>query len=164
MNKNRILSLVAAAAVLAGCATGNEYRSDTYYSSQVNKAQELETVTIVAIRPANVVVDNSEARRNAQIGGALLGAVTGALIGHNHSGSAPGALVGGVAGGAAGSFVSEKNTVPGITIVFKNAAGRTYSSTQVGQACEYTLGEALVVVTKKGETRVQPNNPYGCGR
>ena len=37
-----------------------------------------------------------------------------------------------------------------------------FQSTQVGQPCEFKTGTAILVAPTPAETRIQPNNPYGC--
>lgn len=62
MKKVRILlpAIAASALILSGCQTsGDIYRSDVYGSNQVNQAQQVQTVDIIAIQPARVAVNNS---------------------------------------------------------------------------------------------------------
>ena len=52
-----VIGLFSLTVALSGCATdGNYYRSDVYSSSQVNQAQRVNTVEIIAINPAQVAV------------------------------------------------------------------------------------------------------------
>ena len=37
-------------------------------------------------------------------------------------------------------------------------------SAQVGRPCEFKTGTAVMVSPTPNEARIQPNNPYGCGR
>ena len=88
-HKTLITAAVCAAALaLSGCASdGNLYRSDVYTAGQVNQKQEVKTVEIISITPAQVAVSNTENRDRAQMTGAILGAIAGAAIGNhnNHS-------------------------------------------------------------------------------
>ena len=143
--RNKILPLtLALSAVLAtGCVAngGNQYRADVYNPSAVNRAQEVRTVEIIAIQPAQVVVDNSDNRRDSQ------------------------ALAGGAVGGIAGSALADRQEyVNGVQLVYRLPDGRMMQSTQVGEMCEFRTGTAIMASGSRGETRIQPNNPYGCNR
>ena len=55
MIKTKLLVPAVALFALAGCQTnGDMYRSDVYGSNQVNQAQQVQTVEIIAIQPARV--------------------------------------------------------------------------------------------------------------
>ena len=160
-----VIGLFSLTVALSGCATdGNYYRSDVYSSSQVNQAQRVNTVEII------VAVNNSENSDRARATGAILGAIAGAAIGNhnNHSTSSRvlGGLAGGAIGGLAGDAVGGSGTtyVDGVQLVYRSSDGQVYQSTQVGRICEYKLGSAIMASSRSGETRIQPNNPYGCGK
>ena len=66
---------LSAALLLAGCANdGTAYRSDVYWAGQVNQAQEVKTVQIIAVMPARVTVDNRRDRSDSATMGTILGA------------------------------------------------------------------------------------------
>ena len=171
---------LAAALALAGCANdGTRYRADTYYAGQVNQVQEVNTVQIIAVNAARVAVPNDDNRDTARMTGAILGAIAGAAIGNhnNHSTSARvmGGLAGGAVGGLAGDAVgglagdavggsSSTSYTDGVQIVFRTASGKVLQSAQVGRPCEFKTGTAVMVSPTPNEARIQPNNPYGCGR
>lgn len=164
------LALCAALTVafLAGCATdGSMYRSDVYTAGQVNQMQEVRTVEIIAVQSARVAVGNTEDRTDARNIGMILGAIAGAAIGNhsNHSTSARvmGGLAGGALGGIAGQSVggNRQELVNGVQITFRDG-NKLYNSAQVGQVCEFKTGTAIMVSQSPTETRIQPNNPYGC--
>ena len=144
------------AALLAGCqANGDIYRSDVYSAGQVNQAQQVQTVQIIAIQPARVAVNNSSDRGTNQ----LLGTVIGGILG---TGTTVGAIAGGALGAAGASYASPQDAlVNGVQITFK-MNGRIFNSAQVGQLCEFKLGPAIMTSTSPTSTRIQPNNPYGC--
>ena len=74
-----VIGLFSLTVALSGCATdGNYYRSDVYSTRQVNQAQRVNTVEIIAINPAQVAVNNSENSDRARATGAILGAIAGA--------------------------------------------------------------------------------------
>lgn len=169
--KFSLFAVAAAAAVLtlSGCANdGTRYRADTYSASQVNQMQEVRTVEIIAINPARVAVPNDDNRETARVTGAILGAIAGAAIGNhgNHSTSSRvmGGLAGGAVGGLAGDAVGGDSTsyTEGVQLIYRTTNGRMYQSSQVGRPCEFKTGTAILVQPRPNETRVQPNNPYGC--
>lgn len=160
-----------AAACCLQAADSTYWRSDVYTPDRLNRVQEVEVVEILSISPAQIALDNRYDRRRGEGVGALLGAITGAAIGnHNHHDSGrtlAGGLIGGVVGGLAGSAYSGASDIDyaeGVQIVFRDSRGRVYQSAQVGSWCEYRPGSATMVSEYRGETRVQPNNPYGCRR
>lgn len=169
IQKNCIAILVSAALIVTGCATGEQHRADSYTADQVNTAQDVKPVVILALNPAKVQVDNTEGKRKAQIGGAVAGALLGGAAGgtaKSKSGAnvAGGAATGGIVGAAAGSMVDDKILVDGVSIIFKEdgKGKKPKTSTQVGKICEFKVGDAFMFMTKSNETRIQPNNPGGC--
>ena len=155
---------LAAALALAGCANdGTRYRADTYYAGQVNQVQEVNTVQIIAVNAARVAVPNDDNRDTARMTGAILGAIAGAAIGNHNNHSTSARVMGGLAGGAVGGLSSTSYT-DGVQIVFRTASGKVLQSAQVGRPCEFKTGTAVMVSPTPNEARIQPNNPYGCGR
>jgi outer membrane lipoprotein SlyB len=157
------ISSIACLSLLAGCqATGEQYAANVYTSGQVNQKQEAKTVKILAIMAAKVEVDNTEAKQTAQLAGGVLGAIGGAVLGntaHNYRGeaTAAGAVGGGALGVVAGNtLVKDKVLVDGVSLTYEENK-KTYSSAQVGRACEFTPGTALIISTEYNETRIQPN-------
>lgn len=153
------LSILSASIFVAGCqAPGEQYQASVYQADQLNQKQAAKTINIIAVLPAKVEVDNSQARNDAQKAGLLLGGIAGALLGNGHGsdGALVGGLVGGVAGGVTGSVVSDKTIVDGVSITYAEN-NKIFTSTQIGHSCEFHPGVALVISTKKNETRVQPN-------
>ena len=148
MIKTKLLVPAVALFALAGCQTnGDMYRSDVYGSNQVNQAQQVQTVEIIAIQPARVAVNNQSDRNVSQMVGTALGGILGAALG---------------AGGS--SAASPQNSlVDGVQLTFK-MNGRIFNSAQVGQMCEFKYGPAIMTSTGPTSTRIQPNNPYGCKR
>jgi outer membrane lipoprotein SlyB len=118
--------------ISACTTTGDKYRASSYRSTQVNQKQAAEVIEIIAILPAQVEVDNTEAQKKRQILGAILGAAGGAAIGNTV-------------------------LVEGVTLTFVQDS-KTYSSSQVGRACEFKPGRAVMISMRADETRIQPNN------
>lgn len=163
--KHVSLSLAIVAA-LAGCqANGDIYRSDVYQAGQVNQAQQVQTVEIIALQPARVAVNNSSDRTTNQLLGTVLGGILGGVIGNSidsGTGTTVGAIAGGALGAAGASYASPQEAlVNGVQITFR-MNGRIFNSAQVGKMCEFKYGPAIMVSTGPTSTRIQPNNPYGC--
>lgn len=164
MNTKRSYCAAAllASLALSGCqATGDSYAPNVYKAGEVNTRQEAKTVSILAVMPAKVEVDNRKQQQAAQIFGALLGAVAGAAAGHSlgdqsATNTALGATGGAAVGAAAGSLVQDKVLVDGVSITYTDG-GKTFNSAQVGKMCEFLPGLAVVVSTSESETRIQPN-------
>ena len=149
---------------LAACATpGEESRPDVFDQSQVNQAQDQRVVTVISILPVHINVQNEQNHETGQLVGGLLGAAAG-VGGGLAGGSALAAGLGGAAGTAGGAWIGghivrDHAIVNGVSITYDDPrAIGTKTSTQVGRACEYKPGAALVVLTQQGETRVQPNS------
>lgn len=170
MKAKLAISAALVAALLAGCATdGSMYRSDVYTAGQVNQMQEVRTVEIIAVQSARVAVGNTEDRTDARNIGMILGAIAGAAIGNHNNHSTSSRVMGGLAGGALGGIAgqsvggSRQELVNGVQITFRDG-NKLYNSAQVGQVCEFKTGTAIMVSQSPTETRIQPNNPYGCPR
>lgn len=147
---------------LAGCQQpGADLGANVYQPDQVNQSQNAEIINILSLSPAKVEVSNAQDQKYAQVAGGVLGALTGGLVGSQVSGGTlgtglGGAAIGGVAGAAAGSLVPGQVLVDGVTIGYTQN-GNIHTSTQVGKMCQFKMGQALVIITKANETRVQPN-------
>ena len=174
MKKKSLISVLTLATVVAlsGCAMedGSRYRSDVYSANSVNRVQAVETIEIVYMAPAQVAVPVSRDRDRAQMTGMILGAIAGAALGNHGHHSTSSRVMGGLAGGAlgnlAGSAVGDRTAdefVDGVQLTYRGKDGRLYQSAQVGNLCEYRLGSAIMVSPSAGESRIQPNNPGGCG-
>lgn len=168
MKKTTILCSLFALGALAGCQTnGDMYRSDVYSANQVNVAQQVQTVDIIAIQPARVAVNNESDRSVSQLVGTALGGILGAVIGnqidnHGSAGTTIGALAGAALGAGTSSMASPSDSlVNGVQLTFR-LNGRIFNSAQVGQICEFKYGPAIMTSTSPTSTRIQPNNPYGC--
>ena len=143
--------------------TGESLGANVYKSDQVNQKQEAKTVNILAVVSAKIEVDNTESQKTTQLLGGAIGGLGGALLGNKISDKydKEGAVIGGVGGAVAGAsignaLVQNKVLVDAVTITYVED-GKTLSSTQVGQLCEFVVGNALVISTAVNETRIQPN-------
>jgi outer membrane lipoprotein SlyB len=157
----KIASALTAIALITGCAaTGEQHKANVYRAGQLNQAAKSEIIQIKLIMPAQVEVDNTQGKKNAEMAGALLGALLGAQGSKNskNSNTKANAVVGGAAlGGAAGSMVSDKTLVEGVQITYESTGGKLTTSVQVGRVCEYKIGSSMLVSTSPTETRIQPN-------
>ncbi len=158
-----IVSTFLLVSTLTACqAPGEDARADVYTSDQVNSRQAAKVVTVLAVMPARVKVDNSANRQTAQLAVGLLGAVGGAFLGGGlaqHDVLAVGALGavgGGALGVAGGSIVPDSVLVAGVSITYVED-GQTFNSAQVGKVCEYVPGRAIMIETSPTVTRIQPN-------
>ena len=160
LNKIAAISIIV---TLSGCAaTGENLQANVYRAGQVNQTQEAKTVQILAVLPAKIEVDNAAQKKAAQVSGAIFGAALGAAAGgasknNPGAGTAGGAVAGAAVGGAAGSLVKDKVLVDGVSLTYQ-FSGKTLNSAQVGRACEFSPGIAIMVSTSPTETRIQPNN------
>lgn len=168
MKAKLAMTAAVSAVLLAGCATdGSMYRSDVYTTGQLNQMQEVKTVEIIAIQPARVAVGNTDTRSDARNIGMILGAIAGAAIGNHNNHSTSSRVLGGLAGGAVGGIAGQsiggnrQELVNGVQLIYR-MGDKMFNSTQVGQACEFKIGTAIVISQTPTETRIQPNNPYGC--
>lgn len=158
---NQCAAVAMSALLVAGCsATGEKYASNVYTADKVNTQQEVKTIKILAVLPAKVEVDNSEAKQQAQIIGGVLGALAGGFAGNRMDGgrgTLTGAAVGGTVGVAGGTLVKDKVLVDGVSIAYEQGS-KTYNSAQVGRPCEFVPGTAVMITTEAKETRIQPNS------
>jgi len=161
------LALITVASVLTACAaTGENLKSNVYRAGQVNTVQQARSIKIITVLPAQIEVDNSQQKKQAQVAGGILGAVGGGLAGGfggiGSLGTAGTTVGGGAIGVAAGSLVSDKVLVDGVQIGYSEN-GQMFNSAQVGKTCEFRQGTAIIVSTSPTETRIQPNATCPAG-
>jgi outer membrane lipoprotein SlyB len=157
----KLATILTSASLLSACATGANLQSNVYRADQVNQRQEAKVISVLAVLPAKVEVNNQQAQQTAQVVGGLLGALAGTAIANNvgHH-SLGGNMFGGAAGGGlgyvAGSMVPGTTLVDGVSLTYVED-GQTLNSAQVGKLCEFQPGKAIVISTGANETRIQPN-------
>lgn len=139
---------------LAGCQGGANHKANVYTAAQLNQKVDTQLVKILAITPAQVQVDNSQNKKAATVFGAVLGGVVGAQNSGRHQGQST--VIGALAGGAMGSLVSNTQLVEGVQLSYQEK-GKLVTSVQIGSLCEFKMGQAVSMVTKQNETRIQPN-------
>ncbi len=158
---NKLVMMIVVISVLNGCAaTGANLQSNVYKAGQVNMAQAARSIKIITVLPAKIEVDNSQQKKQAQVGGAILGALAGGLGGGfggiGGLATTGTTVAGGAVGAAAGSLVSDKVLVEGVSITYSEN-GQMFSSAQVGKLCEFHPGTTIIISTAPNETRIQPN-------
>lgn len=153
--------LIAVMSVLTGCAaTGENLKGNVYKAGQVNTAQTARSIKIITVLPAQIEVDNSQQKKRAQVGGAILGALAGGLGGGfggiGGLATTGTTVAGGAIGAGAGSMVSDKILVAGVSIAYTEN-GNMFTSAQVGKQCEFKPGTTIIISTSPNETRIQSN-------
>lgn len=141
---------------ITGCAVNQSSDSNFYTADQANEQLESKLVTILLIMPAKLEVDNSQNAQTAKTAGAVGGALLGAFLGSNHGNAGGGALIGGAAGGIGGSMVSDKKVVEGVSVTYQ-INDEHFTAIQTGKVCQFKKGSTLLIIDKKGKSRVQPN-------
>lgn len=154
------MALIAGSTImLTGCVSG--VGANVYEVGDLNTKQETHVVQILGLADAKVKLDNSKNAEKAQKSVALAGAILGAAIGYNTKHKDNGAIAGGVGGAAAGyavgSVVPSTVLVDAVTISYKDGT-KVVSSTQVGKSCDFKVGQAIMISTSKGDTRIQANS------
>jgi len=163
LQRSLVASTLLSILFLSGCQSdANNYQADVFTTSQLNTRQEAKTINIISVLPAKVVVDNTDNRNTAVTVGLIIGAVAGGVVGAALGSTSDGAIAGGVlVGGAVGALtgtsVNDKKYVEGVSLTYKDDT-RIYTSVQMGYACQFSPGLAMVISTKSNETRIQPNN------
>ncbi|NLY03316.1 MAG: hypothetical protein GXZ15_00485 [Campylobacter sp.] len=158
-----ITLMICMVVFMSGCTSKKASSSpDVYKESEINKRQEIRAVNISKVDPAKIAINNDTSKNTARVVGGVLGAVGGAVLGYNWGSGKSGATVvgsavGGALGGLGGEAVNDEKVVDGVTITYEQD-GRVYSSTQVGDLCEYKTGSAEVVLIDGSVTKIQPNS------
>jgi outer membrane lipoprotein SlyB len=150
-----ILTLIAVAAVLSGCAS-QTMTGGAYTASQARQAQVVKKGTVVSVKAIQI---NGGASGVGGMGGAALGGIAGAgngRVGSNQQAASmvAGAILGGVAGHIADSAV---NTVEGqeITVQLPNGAEIAVAQEIDKKEGVFIVGEQVRVLTSPtGVTRI----------
>ena len=158
---------VSIALLSAGCATKpdlSQHSANTYGAHQLNQTQEVKTIEILSVLTARVAVDNTANAKRQAAAGAMMGAIIGAALGGTNNrrpgaAAALGGSVGAGIGSAAGASTPTVIYQEGVTLTYVSE-DKTLSSTQIGKACEFKPGVAVMVKTmnQANETRIQPNS------
>jgi outer membrane lipoprotein SlyB len=145
-----VLTLVAAASVLAGCASSKS--GDVYSRDQARTEQNVRMGTIEATR--EVRIEGTKSGIGAVAGG-VTGGIAASTIGHG-TGSAVAAAVGAIAGSLAGAAAEEGLTKSnGVEITVRLDSGQTIAVVQgVDAETTFQAGDRVRVLSGQGITRV----------
>jgi outer membrane lipoprotein SlyB len=144
------VAAVAAAALVAGCATPSQ-SGGAYSQSQTRHEMTVRLGVVESVRP--VRIEGNRETPAGTIAGGAVGAAVGSNVGGGR-GSTLGTIVGAVAGAVAGNAiernVTEKN---GIEITVKLEGGQMIAITQEADE-QFQPGERVRVLSGGGATRV----------
>jgi outer membrane lipoprotein SlyB len=149
MKAYRVITFLAATALLAGCASSNS--GEVYSRDQARRTQTVQMGTVQFVK--NIQIEGTKSGVGA-VGGGVAGGVVGSTIGSG-SGSIL-AAVGGAAIGAIGGAVAEEKLTKknGLEITVKLDSGATIAVVQEADVM-YSVGERVRVLTgSAGATRV----------
>lgn len=154
MFKSRILilSLVASAAALSGCASS--LSGDTYSREEARAVQTVRMGTIESLRPVRIEGTKTPIGAGA---GAIVGGVAGSSVGGGR-GSAVAAVIGAVAGGLLGAATEEGFTrTQGVEITLREDDGSMRAYVQEVEPNQvFRVGQRVRVLTVNGTSRVSP--------
>jgi outer membrane lipoprotein SlyB len=152
MKKLILISAIAAASVLAGCASSTS--GSVYNRSQTRGEMMVREGTVESVRPVKIEGTKSPV---GVVAGAMVGsAVGGNTGGHDRygGGSFVGSVVGTVIGGIAGAAIEEKVTeTNGVEITVRLDNGSLTAVTQEADEV-FRPGERVRLLSGRGTTRV----------
>ncbi|MCC6658293.1 MAG: glycine zipper 2TM domain-containing protein [Rhodocyclaceae bacterium] len=148
MNRLPLVLALAAATVLAGCASSQS--GSAYERRQARQEMSVRLGVVESVR--RVTIEGTKSPVGA-VAGAGLGGLAGSNIGRGR-GSTAGAIVGAVIGGVAGSAVEEQVTKKeGLEITVKLDSGELIAVTQEADET-FHPGERVRVLRGSGASRV----------
>jgi outer membrane lipoprotein SlyB len=148
MKAYRIITFLAAAALISGCASSNS--ADVYSRDQARQIQTVQMGTVQAVRSIQI-----EGTRSGigTVAGGIAGGVAGSTIGSG-KGSTLAALGGAALGAVGGTVAEEKLTKKaGLEITVKLDSGSVVAVVQEADVL-FSVGERVRVLTGGGVTRV----------
>lgn len=140
--------LVAAAIVVAGCATSSP---DVVSRNDAQRMSSVVDAVVLSTRP--VVVDGSQSGLGAAAGG-IAGAVAGSSVGGSRESAVVGVL-GAVVGGMIGNAVERSGTreeATEIVVQLRNGDRRAIVQARAGES--FAAGDSVVIVTTGARVRV----------
>jgi outer membrane lipoprotein SlyB len=149
MKAYRVITFLAATALLAGCASSNS--GEVYSRNQARRAQTVQMGAVQAVR--SVQIEGTKSGVGA-VGGGVAGGVVGSTIGGGKGSIL--AAVGGAALGAVGGAVAEEKLTKknGLEITVKLDSGSIIAVVQEADVL-FAIGERVRVLTgSDGTTRV----------
>ncbi len=150
MKAIRIISLLMAALLLAGCVSS---KSGEVYAR--DEARQVMTVELGVVEFVKEVQVEGAKSGLGTAGGAIIGGVAGGTIGGGR-GSTLAALGGAVLGGIAGNIAEEKLTdFNGLEITVKLDGGKAIAVVQANDVMFVVGDRVRVLTTRNGTTRVE---------
>lgn len=145
-----VLGTLAAAAVLAGCATSKS--GNVYSRDEALREQTVRLATVESVRP--VTIQGTRSGIGAAAGG-VAGGVAGSGVGHG-KGSTIAGVLGAVGGGVAGQAIEEGTTRrSGVEITVRLQSGELRAIVQE-ETDKFVAGQKVRLLTTGGVTRVSP--------
>jgi outer membrane lipoprotein SlyB len=155
--KSKNLAVLALAAALAACTTTSP---DVIQRGDAQRLSQVQDATVLNVR--EVTVEGSQSGAGAATGG-VLGGIAGSSRSHGRESVAIG-VVGAVAGALAGHAIeraSTRETAIEILVQLRNGERRAIVQAKGNE--NFVPGEAVVLVTSGGNTRVVRNPGGGAG-
>ena len=150
MKTRTLLAVLAASAVLGGCATSKS--GDVYSRDEALKEQTVRLATVESVRP--VTIQGTRSGIGAAAGG-IAGGVAGSGVGHG-KGSTIAGVLGAVGGGIAGQAIEEGTTRRnGVEITVRLQNGELRAIVQE-ETDKFVAGQRVRLLTSGGVTRVSP--------
>jgi outer membrane lipoprotein SlyB len=149
----RTLLAAALAALLCACTTTSP---DVVQRGDAQRLSSVQDATVLSVRP--VTVDGSQSGVGAMTGG-VLGGLAGSSHSHGNESLAIG-VVGAVAGAVAGHAIERAATTEaGVEILLQMHSGERLAIVQARAAEGFKPGDAVILVTSGGKTRVTKAPP-----
>ncbi len=146
-------ALVAAAALLAGCAAPST-AGHTYTASEARRPMQVQTGVIQAIR--EVQLERDQPTNVGAGAGAVVGGVAGSNVGGG-KGSIIAGVLGAVAGGVLGSHAEQSlSNKTALEITVRTDSGNTFAVVQEAGGEQFSPGQRVRIITDpaRGTTRV----------
>jgi len=151
MNKSilTLAALVAAAALLSGCATSQS--ASSYSQSQAQREMNVRLGVVESVR--SVTIEGNKSGAGTAVGG-VIGGIAGSNVGGGERGSAVGTILGAVGGAVAGHALEENlSKKAGLEITVKFDNGTVSAIVQEADE-QFHAGDKVRVLSGGGKTRV----------
>jgi outer membrane lipoprotein SlyB len=158
LKKNKHLIVAASIVALAACSTTHP---DVIQRGEAQQMSQVLDATVLAVRP--VTVDGSQSGVGAAAGG-IVGAVAGSSVGGYRDAQVAGVL-GAVAGAMLGNALERSGTrEDAVELLLQLRNGERRAIVQARGSEQLQAGEAVVVVTTGGRSRVMRAPPVSAGK
>ena len=148
MFRTPITLALAAATVLAGCATSSP---DVISRYDVQQMSTVIDATVLAVRP--VTVDGSQSGAGAAVGGVVGAIAAGSAASYQNSGAA--GLLGAVLGAMLGNAIERSGTrEESLEIMVQLRNGERRAIVQAKGAETFSAGDPVIIVNTGGRARV----------